>query len=79
MMGEDLADQENLVAASFDRFPNEHFGVAVGVHFGRVDQAHAQVDAKAQRCDLVRPPPRVLGHVPRALPKQGNGYTGMED
>ncbi len=42
ILGEDLADPENLFAVSFDCFPDEHFGF-VSVHFGRVDQAHAQV------------------------------------
>jgi hypothetical protein len=75
MMGEDLADQENLFAASFNCFADKHFCVAVGVHFCRVDQAHAQVDTEAQCRDLVSPPAGVLGHMPGALTQRGNDFT----
>src|SRR5262245_20022836 len=78
MMGEDLADQENLVAASIDRVSDEIFGGAVGVHFGGIDQSHAEFDAEAQRGDLFDPPARVLGHVPRALSEHGNGFAGWK-
>ena len=58
----DLADQEDLVAAALDRLADHFLGAAVAIHFGRVDQRQAEIEAEPQRGD-VRPaywhdPPR---------------------
>jgi hypothetical protein len=73
-----LGDQEYLVAAPFDRLADEVLGAAVGIHFRRIDQRHAELDAEAQRRDLIRPPPGVFGHVPSALAKHRNLLAGRE-
>ena len=40
-----LADQEHLVLAPVDRLADEFFRTTIGIHFRRVDQRHAEVDA----------------------------------
>jgi hypothetical protein len=42
-----LAHQNDFVAPSLDDLADKPFGATVGVHFGRVDQAHAEIDAEA--------------------------------
>src|ERR1700755_2689991 len=77
-MGKDLADQKDVVSASLDRFPDKLLGAAVGIHLGSVNQSHAEIDAEAQRRDLLVSPTRVLGHVPSALTEDRNGLSGGE-
>jgi hypothetical protein len=68
--GEDLADKEQLVAASGDRFANESFGSAIGIHLRCVDQRHAEIEAGAERSNFVFSTPRVLSHAPCPLAKR---------
>ncbi len=75
MLREHLADQENLVAPSLDRFSHKFFGMTVGVHFSSIDQTHAELDAETQRGDLLGPPVRVFADVPCTLSEHGNGFT----
>src|SRR5437879_3447809 len=42
-----LAHQKDFVAPSLDGLADKPFSATVGVHFGRVDQAHAEIDAEA--------------------------------
>ncbi len=42
-----LADDENFVALSADRFTDDGLGAAVAVHLGRVDQRDTQVEPEA--------------------------------
>jgi hypothetical protein len=69
-----LAHQKDFVAPSLDGLADKPFGATVGVHFGRVDQAHAEIDAEAQRIDLVRPIQRILCHVPGPLAEHWNMF-----
>src|SRR5258706_7740665 len=71
VFGEDLADKEQLVAASGDRFADERLGSAVGVHLRGVDQCHAKIEAGAERSNFVLSTPRVLSHAPCPLAKRG--------
>jgi hypothetical protein len=64
IFGEDLADKEQLVATSGDRFANESFGSAIGIHLRGVDQRHAEIEAGAERSNFVFSTPRVLCHAP---------------
>ena len=40
-----LADQDHLVAQSYQRLADEALGRAVAVYFSRVDDSHAKLDA----------------------------------
>ena len=44
----DLADQENLGAPSFDGFADQLFRGAFAVHFGGINQGHAEINAALQ-------------------------------
>jgi hypothetical protein len=67
IFGKDLADKEQFVAASGDRFADKHLGSAVRVHLRGVDQRHAEIDAEAERRNFLLSTPRVFSHAPRAL------------
>src|ERR1700704_4898832 len=71
IVGENLADKEQLVAASGDGFANERLGSAVSVHFCGVDQRHAEIEADAERRNFVLSMSRVFGHAPCPLAKRG--------
>ncbi|MNN98173.1 hypothetical protein D3C81_2175000 [compost metagenome] len=49
-----LADHEDVVALAGDGIADHFLGTAFGVHFGGVDQGHAQFDAQAQCRDFLR-------------------------
>ena len=53
VVGIDLAHQEHLMAKARQGFADQGFGSAVAIHFGGVDQAQAEFDAGAKRCDLL--------------------------
>ncbi|MNI68918.1 hypothetical protein D3C73_1246410 [compost metagenome] len=63
----DLADQEYLIASAGDRFADHLFCAPFSVHFGGVDQGHAQFDAQAQRRDFFSVTGVILAHSPGAL------------
>ena len=73
-----LADQEDLVAAAGDRLADELLGPAVAVHLGGVDQRHPQVEAEAQRRDLLPPERGVLGHMPGSHAENHDLVTGRK-
>src|SRR5205823_7046326 len=50
---QDLAHEKDLVAPSVDGFADMTLGGSVPIHLGRVDDRHAEVEAEAQRSDLV--------------------------
>ncbi|MNL30278.1 hypothetical protein D3C87_1520050 [compost metagenome] len=52
--GIDLADQKHLVAPAGNRRAHHLFGSAVCIHFGRVDQRHAEIDRLANALDFLR-------------------------
>src|SRR5271170_3470861 len=76
MVRQRLADQEQPVAAPADRLPDQLLAAAIRIHLRSIDQRHPEIDAEAQRRDLVRSPPRVLRHVPSSLPERGNASAG---
>jgi hypothetical protein len=41
-----LADQEHVVAPAGYGFADEDFGSPIGIHFGGVDQGHAEIESK---------------------------------
>jgi len=45
VLGLDLADDEAVVAAPFDRLGNDLLGTAFRVKLGRVDQGHAEIES----------------------------------
>jgi len=83
MARQDLAHQEDLVAASGDRLADQLFGRAGAIHLGCVDQEHAEVDTEAQRRDLLRSRPPAFAQIPGALPEHRNrlalGELGYAD
>ncbi len=71
----DLADEEHVVAHAVQRFAQQRLGRAVAVHFGGIDERHAEFDAFAQRGDLGGTARRLLAHLPRALPQFRNALA----
>ena len=68
----DLADQEDLFAASRDSRADHVFGAALGVHLGGIDQRHPQFDAFAQRRDLALAFSGLLADMPGTLADGGD-------
>lgn len=64
IVGQDLADKEHLVAPSFDRFTDDFLGTAIGIHFRRVDDGHAEIEAGAQACGLLGHRRLAFAHMP---------------
>ena len=73
-----LADDEHLVANPGCRLGNHLLGTARGIHLGRVDQCHTQVDTQSQRIGLLRRFTAPLAHVPGALAQSRYGFTARE-
>ena len=73
VLGQDLADQEDLVPAPRDRLGDHALGAARAVHLGGVDQGHAEVEAEAERSCFRRRLPPALAHVPGALAERRDG------
>ncbi len=63
----DLGDDEQALAPALDGAANDAFGVAFAVHFGRIDQRHAEFDAGPEAGDFALGFRRPLTHVPGAL------------
>src|ERR1700722_4822921 len=76
MVRQHLADQEQPVATPTDRLPDQFLAATVRIHLRRIDQRHPEIDAEAQRRDLVRSPPRIFPHVPSPLPERGYASAG---
>ena len=63
----DLAHDEAVVAASFDRRGNDLLGTALRVKLGRVDQRHAEIETQSESRDLLVERAPALTHPPGAL------------
>ena len=67
IVGIDLAYDEDLAPAALDGFGDDLLGPALGIHLGGVDEAHAEIEAEAQRRHLVLVAGPALAHLPRPL------------
>ena len=72
----DLADQEDVVAPSRDRFADHRLGAAFAVHLGGVDQRDAEVEPELERRDLGVELRALLAHAPGALAEHGHLAAG---
>ena len=72
VLGEDLADEEDVVAAPGDRPADEPFAGAGAVHLGGVDEGHAQVEAGPQRSDLDVGRMAAVAEMPRTHAEDGD-------
>src|SRR5882757_2048704 len=79
VLGVGLADEEDLVAQPGNGLADELLGPPVAIHLGRVDQAHAGLDAGSQGGDLLRPETALLGHLPGALPERGHRLAAGQE
>ncbi len=68
----DLAHQKYLITQTGNGFADHAFGAALGVHFRRVDQSHAEFDALAQRRHFTLVRRAILAHAPGALADHWN-------
>ncbi|KSV74230.1 hypothetical protein N182_04260 [Sinorhizobium sp. GL2] len=64
-----LADDEGLVAAPAHRFADHALRGAVAIHFGRVDQRQAEIEAELQALHLIGLACCAVAHAPGALAK----------
>src|SRR5690348_13594071 len=69
---QNLADDENPVALAGDGLTDQFLGAAVTVHFGGIDERHAEIDAALEGGDGLRLVPAALAHHPRAEAERGN-------
>jgi hypothetical protein len=84
VVGQHLADEEDVVPPAPDRPPDERLGCAVAVHLGGIDQRQPDLDAGAKGGEVDVVPVRVLAQVPGAHPEnrdrrsvgQGHGADG---
>src|SRR5438477_3020765 len=63
----DFAHDEEVVAETVDSAGDDLFGAAAAIHFGCVDQGHAEIDAEPQCRCLFGGMAAVLSHVPGSL------------
>ena len=63
----ELGHDKDVVTPAGDRFADDPLRAAIGVHLGRVDQRHAEIDAEPERGNFGLPRASVLAHAPRAL------------
>ena len=73
-----LADDEYLVAPRAHRVGDDALCFAVAIHFRRVDQRDAEIDAMTQRRDFVGAPARALAHAPGAKTEDRNLCAGRQ-
>jgi hypothetical protein len=66
IVGVDLADDEDLVAAPGDRLGHDFLGAAVAVNLRGVDERHPEVEAQRQRGGLARGRAPSVAHAPGA-------------
>jgi hypothetical protein len=74
-VGIDLGDQEDLVAAPGDGLRHHLLRAALGVHLGRVDQRHAEVEAEPQRRRFPRAVGAAFPHLPGALAERWHPHA----
>jgi hypothetical protein len=67
VLGQNLADKKHLITSAADGLANQFLRTAIGIHFRRVDQGHAQIQAEAQGGDFLLPASRAFGEVPSTL------------
>ena len=60
----DLAYQKHFVAAPGDRFADDSLRPAFAVHFGGIDERHAEIEPLAQGRDFPHTITRALAHAP---------------
>src|SRR5215472_3716229 len=65
-----LADDEKLVAKSAGGARDDLLGTSAAIHFGRVDERHAEIDTQPQCRRLCVGTAPVLSHVPGSLPER---------
>jgi hypothetical protein len=65
----DLADDEDGVAPAGDGLAHDLLGAAFAIHFGGVDEGHAEIDAKRQRRHHVGTARARFAHAPGAEPE----------
>ena len=70
-----LANNEHALALTLDRIGHDFFRAAFAVHFGGIDQCHAELDSEAQGRDFILVRPLVLAHAPCALAKHGHAFA----
>lgn len=73
-----LADQKHVVTAAGNCRADHLFGSAIGIHFGSIDQRHAEIDRLADALDLLRSGRSVFSHVPGAKAKGWNLFSGWQ-
>ena len=69
----DLGHHEGPGALSSQGVADDLLGSTVGIHFGGVDQGHAQIQPEAQRIGLSSAAGGVFTHIPGALPEHRHG------
>src|SRR5262249_12112847 len=74
----DLADEIDAIARAGNRVANDLFGATLAVHFGGVDQAHAELEPELQRLELGGALALALAHAPGAEAEHGNFLSGLE-
>lgn len=62
-----LRNNEHAIPLVLDRVSHNLFRAAFAVHFGGIDQCHAELDSKPQCGDFILVRPRVLAHAPGTL------------
>src|SRR5205823_13028277 len=76
VMRVDFGDQEDLVAATSNRFADQLLSRAFAVHLGGVDQGHTEVDAAPQGCELACTAAFVFAHFPCTQAEGGDCCAG---
>jgi hypothetical protein len=74
-MRQHLADQEDLRPAAGDCCSDDFFRAAVPVHFGGVDERHAEIDPETQGGNLASATAPIFPDAPRPLPQDCDGLT----
>src|SRR5262245_35302444 len=74
----DLADEVEAVTLAGHRLPDDLLGAALAVHFGGVEQPHAEIKTKLERLDLGAALALALAHAPGAEAQHGNAFTGFQ-
>jgi len=78
VVGQHLADEVHRVALSSDRLADHGFGTAIGIHFRRIDERHAEIDAGAQTVRLFGHRGIAFAHVPGSEPEGRHLPTARE-
>ena len=67
-----LGNDEYIIAVTIDCVCDDFFRAAFAVHFGGIDQRHAELDSQTQRRDFIRVGTLLFAHAPRALTEDRN-------